>query len=402
MNVFNLAVPPIKDLKIAFIGVGIRGIEALKRYIHLDVEIVAICDTNQQYIEKAKQITENQVVKPLFFSEKEDWKTVCQFDNIDLIYISTPWQYHTQMAIFAMEHGKHVAVEVPMAMTVDDCWKIVKTAEKTKRHCMMLENACYDGFELITLEMVKNGKLGEIVHGEGAYIHDLRSHHFQQNDRDILRGKWRLEFSQVHNGNPYPTHGIGPICLAMNILRGDNLETLVSMSSLSVGMRQYAQTIFGENSQQANATYSGDINLTLIRTKLGKTILLQHDVTSPRPYSRIFLLSGTQGFVQKYPTPQIFLDKEEEKLFSTEKVNSYLAENEHIFVKQTAHLRELLPDQKPMDIIMDYRLVHCLKNGLPLDQSVYDGALWSCIAELSEISVKNGSVPVEFPDFLKS
>lgn len=401
MKVFDLAVPPIENLKIGFIGVGIRGIEALKRYVHLDAQIFAVCDVNTEYLEKARKITENQKVSPIFLSEEDAWQKVCSMAEIDLIYISTPWQQHTQMAIFAMEQGKHVAVEVPLAMSVSDCHKIVKTAEKTHRHCMMLENACYDNFELTTIEMVKKGILGEIVHGEGAYIHDLRSHHFQQNDRDVLRGQWRLKLSQIHNGNPYPTHGIGPICQAMNILRGDNLVKLVSMSSLSIGMRRYAENLFGKNSPQANASYSGDINLTLIRTQQGKTILLQHDVTSPRPYSRLFLLSGTQGFVQKYPTPQIFLDKEEDKLFSTEKVNTYLSENEHHFVKETEFLRNLLPDQKPMDIIMDYRLVYCLKNGLPLDQNVYDGALWSSIAELSEISVKKGNIPIDIPNFLE-
>lgn len=401
-KVFDLRVPPITNLSIGFVGVGIRGIEALKRYMHLDVRISAVCDIYPEYIEKAKKITEKQSVTPIFYTGKEDWKKLCQIPEIDLVYISTPWELHTEMATYAMENGKHVAIEVPLAMTVADCWKIVKTAEKTQRHCMMLENACYDSFELMAIEMAKKGLLGEIVHGEGAYIHDLRRLNFQQNDRDTLRGKWRMKYSQTHNGNPYPTHGLAPICQAMNILRGDNLVRLVSMSSLSVGMKRYAENTFGKDSPQAKAHYTGDINLTLIQTKLGKTIALQHDDTSPRPYSRIFLLSGTDGFIQKYPTPQIYFDNKEKPQLSAEEVTSYLQENEHTYVKETAHLRELLPEQKPMDLIMDYRLVHCLKNGLPLDQNVYDGALWSCITELSKISVENGSVPVEIPNFLNA
>lgn len=398
-SVFNLKVAPINELKIGFIGVGIRGIEALKRYIHLDVHILAVSDIYPEYIEKAKKITEKQFVAPTFFTGKEDWKKLCQMPDIDLVYISTPWELHTEMAIYAMEHGKHVAIEVPLAMTVSDCWKIVKTAESTQRHCMMLENACYDSFELVSIEMAKKGLLGEIVHGEGAYIHDLRRLNFQQNDRDTLRGEWRMKYSKTHNGNPYPTHGLAPICQAMHILRGDNLVRLVSMSSLSVGMKRYAENTFGKDSPQAKANYTGDINLTLIQTAKGKTISLQHDDTSPRPYSRIFLLSGTDGFIQKYPTPQIYFDKKEKPQLSNEEVIAYLQENEHPYIAETAHLRELLPEQKTMDIIMDYRLVHCLKNGLPLDQNVYDGALWSCIAELSELSVKGGSIPIEIPDF---
>ncbi|CEN48178.1 Gfo/Idh/MocA family protein [Capnocytophaga canis] len=401
-SVFNLAVAPIENLSIGFIGVGIRGVEALKRYMCLDVHISAICDIYPEYIEKAKKITEKQSVAPVFLSGKEDWKKLCQLPNLDLVYISTPWEMHTEMAVYAMQQGKHVAIEVPLAMTVDDCWKIVKTAEATQRHCMMLENTCYDNFELMTLQMIQKGLLGEIVHGEGAYIHDLRRLNFQQNDRDTLRGEWRMKYSQTHNGNPYPTHGIAPICQAMNILRGDNLTRLVSMSSLAIGMQRYAENTFGKDSPQAQVQYTGDMNLTLIKTALGKTILLQHDATSPRPYSRIFLLSGTDGFVQKYPTPQIYFDKRATPQLSTHEMELYMQENEHPFVKQTAYLRELLPDQKPMDIIMDYRLVYCLKNGLPLDQNVYDGALWSCITELSELSVQNGNIPVEIPDFTKS
>lgn len=400
-KVFDLRVAPIENLCVGFIGVGIRGIEALKRYMYLDVRISAVSDVYEEYIEKAKKITEKQPVKPIFFTGKEDWRKVCEMEEVDLVYISTPWELHTEMVTYAMRKGKHVAVEVPLAMTVADCWEIVKTAEETQRHCMMLENACYDSFELMTIEMAKRGDFGEIVHGEGAYIHDLRRLNFQQNDRDTLRGEWRMKYSQTHNGNPYPTHGIAPICQAMNILRGDNLVKLVSMSSLSIGMKRYAEATFGKESPQAKVQYTGDINLTLIQTEKGKTILLQHDDTSPRPYSRIFLISGTDGFIQKYPTPQIYFDKRETPQLTSEEVVAYLERNQHHYVLETAHLREKLPEQKPMDIIMDYRLVHCLKNGLPLDQNVYDGALWSCITELSQISVEKGSVPVDIPNFLE-
>lgn len=401
-KVFDLKVAPIENLGIGFVGVGIRGIEALKRYMHLGVRIVAVSDTYEQYIEKAKEITTTQTKAPVFFSQAEDWRKLCEMNDIHLIYISTPWELHTEMVIYAMECGKHVAVEVPLAMSVADCWKIVRKAEQTQRHCMMLENACYDSFELTAIEMAKRGDLGEIVHGEGAYIHDLRRLNFQQNERDTLRGEWRMKYSRIHNGNPYPTHGIAPICQAMNILRGDNLVKLVSMSSLSIGMRRYAEATFGKQSPQAKEQYTGDINSTLIQTQLGKTILLQHDDTSPRPYSRIFLLSGTDGFVQKYPVPQLYFDKREKPQLSADEVSAYLEKNQHPYVEETAFLREKLPEQKPMDLIMDYRLVHCLKNGLPLDQNVYDGALWSCITELSQLSVERGSVPVDIPDFLNA
>lgn len=399
-SVFNLQVAPIENLSVGFIGIGVRGIEAVKRYMLLDVTIRAVCDIEEKYVELARQITKNQSIIPIFYTQTNDWQKLCQLPEIDLVYISTQWDLHTEMAIFAMKQGKHVAIEVPLAMSVSDCWKIIRTAEETQRHCMMLENACYDTFELITLELIKKGLLGEIIHGEGAYIHDLRRLNFQQNDRDSLRGEWRIKYSQSHNGNPYPTHGIAPICQAMNILRDDYLTHLVSMSSLSLGMKRYAENTFGKNSPQAQIPFvMGDMNTTLIKTQKGKTILLQHDITSPRPYSRKYLLSGTKGFVQKYPSYEITFDPEGMQPISFEKINELFAENEPLLIKETSSLCQKLPEQKPMDIRMDYRLVYCLKNGLPLDQNVYDGALWSCLAELTEQSVNNGNAPINIPDF---
>ncbi|AWL78805.1 Gfo/Idh/MocA family protein [Capnocytophaga canimorsus] len=400
-SVFDLKVAPIPNLTVGFIGIGIRGIEAVKRYTALGVNIGAICDPHQEYIEKAQQITTNAPKKPIFFSEENDWQKLCQLPEIDLIYISTPWEWHTDMAVFAMQCGKHVAIEVPLAMTVADCQKIVLTAEQTQRHCMMLENACYDTFELTTLSLIKKGLLGEIVHAEGAYIHDLRKLNFLQNERDTLRGQWRIKYSQWYNGNPYPTHGIGPICQAMNILRTDHLVKLVSMSSATLGMKHYAENTFGKNSQQAQISYTmGDMNTTLIQTQLGKTIVLQHDVTSPRPYSRRYLISGTCGFVEKYPAEQITFDPNGMEPLSAEATQKIMEENKPLLIKQTEDLCQKLPEQKPMDIRMDYRLVHCLKNGLALDQNVYDGALWSAFVELTQKSVSAGSLPIPIPNFL--
>ena len=352
-SVFNLRVAPIENLSIGFIGVGVRGIEAVKRYMLLDVTIGAICDIEEKYIKLARQITKNKPIPPIFYTQNNDWQKLCQLPEIDLVYISTQWDLHTEMAVFAMQQGKHVAIEVPLAMSVADCWKIVRTAEETQRHCMMLENACYDTFELTTLELIKKGLLGEIVHGEGAYIHDLRQLNFQQNDRDSLRGEWRIKYSQTHNGNPYPTHGIAPICQAMNILRDDYLTHLVSMSSLSLGMKHYAENTFGKNSPQAQIPFvMGDMNTTLIKTQKGKTILLQHDITSPRPYSRKYLLSGTKGFVQKYPSYEITFDPEGMQPISMEKINELFAKNEPLLIKETSSLCQKLPEQKPMDIRM--------------------------------------------------
>src|SRR5690606_38343431 len=221
----------------------------------------------------------------------------------DLIYICTQWELHTPIAAYAMEHGKHVAVEIPAATTVDDCWKLVETSENTKKHCVILENCCYDFFELLTLNMVRQGFFGEIIHGEGAYIHDIINSLFNKEARYDL---WRLKENSHRNGNLYPTHGIGPVCQAMDINRGDRLDYMVSMASKDFSLEPLAEERASEDpsfKEYVGKPFRGNMNTSVIKTSNGRTIMLQHDVSSPRPYSRIHLISGTKGTAQKYPLP---------------------------------------------------------------------------------------------------
>lgn len=266
----------------------------------------------------------------------------------------------------------------------------------------MLENTCYDEFELACLSLAQKGLLGEVFHAEASYIHDLRSHYFQENERDFLRGKWRHQYNSTFNANPYPTHGLAPVCQAMNILRDDHLESLVSVSSGSFSMKAYAEEKFGKDSLEAQTPFVlADINSTLIKTKKGKTILLQHSTNSPRPYSRSYLLSGTKGFVQKYPQPQMSFDPNGTESLSPQAIKNLIKEHLPSYSKNINALAKRLNHQKRMDILMDYRLIHCLKQGLPLDQSVYDGALWSCFVELTQESVLKGNKLIKIPNFLE-
>jgi len=267
---------------------------------------------------------------------------------------------------------------------------------------MMLENCCYDFFEMATLNMAQQGLLGEIVHVEGAYIHDLRSNNFADPDKGGYQGMWRLKYNEKHTGNPYPTHGLGPVCQVLNIHRGDKMNYLVSMSTNQFGMTEYAGEKFGASSDYAQRKYEkGDMNTTLIRTEKGKTIMIQHDVTSPRPYDRIHKISGTKGFVQKYPVKGIALEPNAHKFLSDLAMDSVLLKYKHPIVKEVGEKAKKVGGHGGMDFIMDYRLIYCLQNGLPLDQDVYDAAEWSALVELSEISVRKGSVPVEIPDFTR-
>ncbi len=306
---------------------------------------------------------------------------------------------HTPIAVYAMEQGKHAVTEVPAALTIEECWQLVNTSERTRRHFMQLENCNYDFFELATLNMTRQGLLGEIVHAEGAYIHDLREHNFNDNGYWEM---WRLRHMENRNANLYPTHGFGPICHTMNIHRGDKMEYLVSLSSDQFGMTAYAKEVYGEDSDYAQREYKkGDMNTTLVKTHQGKSIMIQHDVTSPRPYSRIHLLSGTKGFVQKWPIRGIALEPDAHSFMSDSAMEALLVEYEHPITKEVGEMARKVGGHGGMDFTMDYRLIHCLRNGLPLDMDVYDAAEWSAIIELSEKSIENQSMSVKVPDFTR-
>ena len=404
-DVIQLTAPKLDTVRVGFIGLGMRGPGAVARWTHIPgTKIVALCDLRPKCVERAQGILEKAgLPKAAEYSGSEDaWKQLCERDDIDLVYIVTDWLHHTPMALYAMEHGKHVAIEVPAAMSVADCWRLVDTAEQTRRHCMMLENCCYDAFALTTLNMVRQGALGEITHAEGAYIHDLRRHYFADETEGGYHNNWIKLYSQQHTGNPYPTHGLGPICQWMDIHRRDRMEYLVSMSSREAGLSAYARGQFGKHSAEAAQPYlMGDVNTTLIRTVKGRTIVLQYDVTTPRPYSRHQTVCGTKGFMQKYPVPCILLDEYGKDPLAGEDFEKVMERYKHPFTATIGEeaKRKEMPNE--MNYIMDFRLVHCLRNGLPLDQDVYDAAEWSCITELSELSVRQGSIPVEIPDFTR-
>jgi len=248
--------------------------------------------------------------------------------------------------------------------------------------------------------MAQKGVFGEVMHVEGAYIHDLRWLMFDE--KSGYQGMWRLKYNTDHTGDPYPTHGLGPICQVLNIHRGDKMNFLVSMSTDQVGMTAYAKEKFGADSKYAKTPYKlGDMNTTVIRTEKGKTIMVQHDVTSPRPYSRIHRISGTKGYAEKYPVQNIALEPDGHRFLSRARLDSVLKVYEHPFSKEIGELARKVGGHGGMDFIMDYRLIYCLRKGLPLDQDVYDAAEWSSIIYLSEKSVLNGSVPVKIPDFTR-
>jgi hypothetical protein len=401
-SVLQLVCPKIDTVRVAVIGLGNRGSMALERLPQIpNVRIVAITDVDSNKVNNSLEIyfKNKDLQLPLPFYETNDWKLICQRTDIDLIYVCTHWKLHTPIAVYAMEHNKHVAVEVPAALTIEECWQLVNTAEKTKKHCIQLENCMYDFFELTSLNMVQQNILGEIVHAEGAYIHDLRRLNFHET---YYWNHWRLKQLQVNDGNTYPTHGLGPIAHVLNIHRGDKFNYLVSMSSNQFGMSKYVKDNFPDSSSYHKVDFKkGDINTTLIKTNKGKTILLQHDVSSPRPYSRLYTLSGTNGFIQKYPKYSLALEPHAHSSLSSNEIDSLMLKYQPTVLKNIKEKAKKVGGHGGMDFIMDYRLIYCLRNGIPLDQDVYDAAEWSSIIELSRKSVESGSIPVEIPDFTR-
>lgn len=398
-NMSGYAAPALKTVRVGVIGLGNRGPGAVVRLSKIEgVDIKALSDLRPERVEAALEKIENSAHKPATYSGKEEeWKKVCERDDIDLIYIATPWHLHTPMAVYAMEQGKHAVVEVPAAVTVEECWQLVETSEKTRKHCMMLENTCYDFFELLTLNLARQGFFGEIIHGEGAYIHDLLENNFSKTSYHDM---WRLK--QNHrNGSLYPTHGLGPVAQVMNVNRGDKMDYLVSMASNDFMMGQRAKELAAEDpfyKPFAEKPFRGNMNTTTIRTSKGRTIVIQHDVTSPRPYSRIHLISGTKGIAQKYPLPGKIAAGHEGWL-SEEEFKKLEEEYQPPIVKRVGEMAKKVGGHGGMDFLMDWRLIDCLRNGLPLDMDVYDAATWSAVAPLSEWSVENRSNSIDVPDF---
>jgi hypothetical protein len=400
----DLIAPKLDRVRAAFIGCGARGPSHIEACLNIEgVDVVAICDNHEPSAQKGFQMV-TKVGRPapaLYTKGDLDYRRMLERTDIDIVFISTPWEWHVPMAVDTMKAGKHAFVEVPAAYTVDGCWELVETSEKTQRHCMMLENVNYGREELMVLNMCQMGLFGELLHGEAAYIHDLR---WQMNEIEHGTGSWRTLHYTRRNGNLYPTHGLGPVCHYMNVNRGDRLDFMSSVSSNARTREIYAKEKFPIGHDRRNLKFvCGDINTSIVRTVMGKTIMIQWDEQLPRPYTRHNFIQGTRGAWGGFPN-RIAIEEEgksAERWTQGAELKPWYDKYDHPLWKKLQAEAEAHGGHGGMDFIMVWRIIYCLRNGLPLDQSVYDAAAWSVIAPLSERSVKNRGQSIDIPDFTR-
>jgi len=390
----------LETVRIGYVGVGSQGTSHVRNLLRVPgAELKAICDVREDYaLRAAKLIEEAGQPRPSLYTRgAQDFKRMCAEEELDLVYTATPWRWHAPILLEAMNTGKHGATEVPAAVTVEECWQLVETAEKTGLHCVMMENCCYDRVELMVLNMVRKGLLGELLHARCGYLHDLR---LLKLDPKQYHEMWRLKHSIERDGDLYPTHGLGPVAQCMNINRGNQFDYLVSMSSKSRGLNLFAGEHYGPDSEYAKTDFAlGDVVTTMVRTQGGETILITHDTNSPRAYSRDFLVQGTAGIVQKYPTAKIYIEGRGEP-HQWQELDLFREEFEHPLWRSMEE-KSRGAGHGGMDYIEDYRLIECLRTGQPTDMDVYDAAAWSAISGLSEASIAGGGKPVDCPDFTR-
>jgi hypothetical protein len=385
------------DPRIGIIGTGGRGTSLLENLLAADVKILALCDVVKEKAEHAQSLVvkAGQSAPALYTDGFHAFESLVARDDLDLVIVATPWDWHAEMAVAAMTHGKHAAIEVPGVTTIEDCWKIVDTSEQTRRHCILLENCCYGYNETLVLRMIHEGLFGDLLYGEGAYIHDLREELFSTKGE----GLWRRTVHTERDGNIYPTHGLGPVANYMGIQRGDRFDFLVSVGTPQRGLDEYRKAhLAADDPRWAERYVNGDMNTSIIKTANGLSITLKHDTANPHPYDRINVIGGTKGVFADYP-PRIYFDGQA----GGEAWGSIDAfkEHQHPLWKREGEIAKKLGGHGGMDYIMLYRLVQCMKDGLVPDMDVYDAAAWSAPGPLSRISVANGSAPARFPDFTR-
>lgn len=413
----GMRAPKLETVRVGFVGLGMRGPWAVMRFVNIPgTQVVALCDYDEKQAEGCQKFLREKNLPPAtVYSGSKGYEELCKRDDIDLVYIATDWNHHFPVAMCAMQNGKHVAIEVPSVMNLDQCWQLINMSEKTRKHCFILENCCYDYYEMNALNMKQAGLFGEVIRAEGAYIHNLDeywdAYWMDPEDQDEAQLHWRMKYNMENRGDLYATHGLGPVAQCMDIHRGDRFTTLVAMDTKSVHGKDWVEKKTGKECKEYR---NGDHTTSLMRTENGHVVEIQHNVMTPQPYNRLFKLTGTKGYATKYPEEHFCISSDALKIDGAPRMDNL---NSHSFLNAEQQKQLIDAYYHPilkkygelgremghggMDFIMDSRLVYCLQNGLPLDMDVYDLAEWCCIGELSALSMDNNSASVQFPDFTR-
>ncbi len=418
-SVLGLTTEKMPVVRVAFVGLGMRGPGAVERFTYIPgTQIVALCDYEAKRAEACQRFLKKAGLPPAdIYSGTKGYEELCRRPDIDLVYVATDWDHHFPVAKCALENGKHTAIEVPSAMNLEQCWELIELSEKTRKHCMILENCCYDWYELNALNMAQHGVFGEVLRAEGAYIHNLDDfwgYYWSNPDgSDPEKLGWRMKYNMENRGDVYATHGLGPVAQVLDIHRGDRFTTLVAMDTKAVHGPDYVEAKTGK--RPANFR-NGDQTTTLMRTANGKVVEIQHNVMNPQPYNRLYKLTGTKGYATKYPEQHFALDKSQlnasgvapkvddlssHGFLPKAEHDALMQKYQHPIITKYGAMAQKVGGHGGMDFFMDARLVYCLQNGLPLDMDVYDLAEWCCLAELGSLSMDNNCASVAFPDFTR-
>ena len=418
-HVLGLTVPKLKTVRVAFVGLGMRGPGAVARFTYIPgTQIVALCDYVPARAEACQKYLRDAGLPPAdIYSGEKGYEELCKRPDIDLVYVATDWDHHFPVAKCALENGKNTAIEVPSAMNLEQCWELINLSEQKRKHCMILENCCYDWYELNALNMAQHGVFGEVLRAEGAYIHNLDDfwdYYWKNPDgSDPDKLGWRMKYNMENRGDVYATHGLGPVAQVLDIHRGDRFTTLVAMDTKSAHGKEYVEKKTGK---PCNNYRNGDQTTTLMRTQNGKVVEIQHNVMNPQPYNRLYKLTGTKGYATKYPEQHFALDKSQlsasgvapkvddlsaHGFLPKAEHDALMQKYQHPIIKKYGEMAQKVGGHGGMDFFMDARLVYCLQNGLPLDMDVYDLAEWCCLAELGSLSMDHNCAAVAFPDFTR-
>ncbi len=404
----DIPMKPLERVRVGFVGVGGRGTDLLQVLLNVEgAEIKAVCDLQEDRVKRAQQlVTRAGGAQPEGYSKGEtDYQNLCSRNDLDLVINATPWQKHNAINVFALNAGKHVATEVPAALTVAECWQQVEASEKNQKHCIILENYCYQRDVMLLVNMLRQGLFGEVMHAEGGYQKDARYYDIQFDAKGDLT--WQGQFRKGQKGNMYPTHDIGPIAHWLDINRGDRFEYLVSMGSNAYSFNDYGKENLGPDHFLTKTKFDmSDINVSLIHTAKGRTIYLIFDTLLSRPEPRnVYRLLGTKGIYDR-TTGNLYAEGVSKTIDKKHGVGQWDSLDK-LYDRYEHPLWKALGEKAGSsghgggDFMMLYRLIKSFQTGSPPDINVYDAATWSAIIELSDQSARNKSKPVEFPDFTR-